>query len=370
MSVSGSVLQPEVESPARVSASAGFAVLIPARNADATLATVLDSIFRAQHAPAQVILINDASTDTTPIVAGCYPVEQVHVSLARGPMEARFAGIQAVSPGIPILVFVDADVRVASDTFKRILEHFEDPKVDAVTGLLARYGSNDRFFTTFKNEYMHTLFRKQPRRSRFIYGSIWAIRRESLVSFEPTTSPFGTPASDSELAKILRRGGKRIVLDHALEVEHLKRYHLGSLLWNDFKIPFAFALLLVKYGWGQSSRKAGKFSHASLGQVAANTLAFTGLWALAAGLWHHDGGLLFYALCALSGKLFYWRNFLEGLQRRRGFVFALKAALFLPLDGAVMFCGMTAGLMYGLGRKVHQLWQAWDYKNRLRKTSL
>ncbi len=338
------------ESAAPVQPFPPFTVIIPARNAGLTLGPVLDSIFRATLQPAQVIVVNDGSTDVTPVIASAYPCEQLHVSIQKGPMEARFAGIGSAAHSL--LVFVDADVCVKPDTFERLLAHFKNPEVHAVTGLLSKGADHENFFSAFKNEYMNFIFRKQPASSRFIYGSLWAIRSQDLSVFVPTSSPFGSAVSDSEFGLLLRRRGKKIILDRALEVDHLKRYHFTSLLLNDFKIPFLFALLLVKYGWTPSARKAGKFSHASFGQVAANALAFFTLYALIPVFQQKHGPWLSFAAAALAAVFFYWRKFLAGLVRRRGLVFLIKALFFILLDGAIMFVGMNAGLVYAAIRSL------------------
>jgi hypothetical protein len=52
-------------------------------------------------------------------------------------------------------------------------------------------------------------------------------------------------------------------------------------------------------------------------------------------------------------SLFYahWFSFLEKVLKERRILFTVKSLLFLPLDQAVMFCGMVTGLMYGHRQK-------------------
>ncbi|OGW72370.1 MAG: hypothetical protein A2Y02_00880 [Omnitrophica bacterium GWA2_52_12] len=345
-----------------------FCVIIPARNASHTLAETLDAVFRSTLQPHKTIVVNDGSQDDTAALAMAFPCEVIHVNLGQGPMQARFAGADLADQDI--LIFVDADVRVKPGTFKRILQDFNDPEIDAVTGLLAASPKleHDNFFTAFKNEYMNYVFQKQSSRSRFLYGSICAIRRERLIRFIPIASPFGSLVSDSELGFRLRANGRRILLDHQLEVEHLKRYSLASLLANDFAIPFLFSMMLWRYGWSPATAKSGRFSHASLGQAAANALSFAALYswcALAAGK-----SWAAVAIVAPLGVFGYWFIFLIRVLRNRGKNFFLKTLFFLPLDGAVMFCGMMAGLVCGAIQSIEARWSRFLYVRKLKHSNI
>ncbi len=345
-----------------------FSVIVPARNAVETLGETLDGIARSSRCPAEVIVVNDGSNDLTAMVAASYPCQIAHVSIRKGPMQARFAGAQEATS--PILVFVDADVRVRPDTFEQLLRHFQQENVHAVTGILACRSERENFFSAFKNEYMNFVFKKQPSNSRFLYGSLWAIRRDCLIEFKPISWPFGSLVSDSELGILLRRRQKKIVLDHGLELEHLKHYTFWRLLKNDIAIPFLFAVMLFKYGWSPSARKTGRFSHASFGQVLANTLAFGAVFSLAAFLNHPQLAWLGLAIFCAAGVFVYWQNFLGGLLRSRGRKFFARAAAFLPLDGAVMFCGMAAGFFYGAMHWIQRRLGRLIYTHRLKYSDL
>ena len=347
-----------------------FSVIIPAHNADRTLVETLDAVFRSTLQPDKVILVNDGSADDTVPLACAFPCEVVHVDIRQGPMQARFAGAECAAEDV--LVFLDSDVRVKSDTFSRILLHFSQAGPDAVTGLLSAVPKleRDNFFTAFKNEYMNFIFRKQPSNSRFLYGSIWAIRRELLRPFQPISSPFGSLVADSELGMLLRRRGKKIVLDRCLEVDHLKHYDFLRLLKNDFTIPFLFSVMLFKYGWTSSSRRRGRFSHASIGQVLANSAALAAVACGAAAALAGRAAWLFGMAAAAGCVWIYWAKFLAVTARRRGGKFFFQALIFLLLDGAVMFCGMAAGFLFGLRDWLQRMFDSRIYIARLRNSSL
>lgn len=324
-----------------------FTVIIPARNAASTLAACLASIRASSLLPRETVVVDDGSVDGTADMAARSGCTVLRINHGKGPMQPRFEGARIAQT--PILVFVDADVRVKPNTFRRLAAHFQDPRIDAVTGLLGRRGGHPSFFSAYKNEYMNYIFKMQPRESTFVYGSLWAIRREKLIFFEPMAGPFGSLASDSEMGFRLRAQGSVILLDPKLEVIHMKRYNFAKIITNDFVIPFLFAQLLKRYGSLLPIARERRFSHASLAQVLAAAAAFAALGGLIYMAWSFSVAALAASVACLSLFYVYWAPFLAKVARR-GLGFALKTGLFLPLDAAVQFAGMTAGLLYARTR--------------------
>src|SRR5689334_16518759 len=130
-----------------------FSVIIPARNSGRTLGRVLEAVCASSLLPAEVIVVDDGSTDNTAEIARNFSCRVVPVALGRGPMQPRFKGAAAAL--FPLLVFLDSDVCVKPDTFGKLTAHFSDPGIHAVTGLLAAQAPVRRFASHYKNEYMN-----------------------------------------------------------------------------------------------------------------------------------------------------------------------------------------------------------------------
>ncbi|MBI3306178.1 MAG: glycosyltransferase [Candidatus Omnitrophica bacterium] len=311
-----------------------FSVIIPARNAASTLRVCLEAIFKSSLKPYEVIVIDDGSSDQTAEIAASYSCRVIRVNFGKGPMQPRFAGAREAKTDL--FVFIDADVVVKAGTFAKILGHFKNSEISAVTGILDPAAGHEDFFSAYKNEYMNYIFKKQPAQSAFLYGSLWAIRKNDLVEFDPVSIPFGSLVSDSEMGMRLNRAGKTVLLDHQLEIEHFKKYTFLKILRNDFVIPFMFSQMFLVYADFKKIRDSRGFSHTRTGQVITSFLAFAGFLSFFAG-W------FLLASAALAAVIFYWFPFLKFLMKKRGIIFTLKTAIFLPLDAAVMFCGMMAG---------------------------
>jgi glycosyltransferase involved in cell wall biosynthesis len=111
---------------------ADTSVVIPARNAAATLGPCLDAIARLNPSPLEVIVVNDASTDTTAQIAAEKGARVVHLDRNLGPGLARNAGVK-VARG-EYVAFTDSDCQVPSDWLGRFHEAFDAVHHAGITG--------------------------------------------------------------------------------------------------------------------------------------------------------------------------------------------------------------------------------------------
>jgi Glycosyl transferase family 2 len=86
-----------------------FAVVIPAYNAARTLARAIDSVLAQTYPPAEIWVIDDASTDGTLALAASYSpkVQLIQLPHNQGPSAARNAGWDAAAADY--IAFLDAD---------------------------------------------------------------------------------------------------------------------------------------------------------------------------------------------------------------------------------------------------------------------
>jgi mycofactocin glycosyltransferase len=103
-------------------------VIVPARNAEATLPACLDGL-AAEGVPGpstELIVVDDGSTDSTSAVAA-RPGVRVVRGAGRGPAAARNLG--AASASGDVLVFLDADPVPESGWLEGILAPFTDASI-------------------------------------------------------------------------------------------------------------------------------------------------------------------------------------------------------------------------------------------------
>jgi Glycosyl transferase family 2 len=112
-------------------------VIIPCYNAEKTLRVCLESVFAQSYPPLEVIVVDDASTDSSPRIAEEFPCTLVSQPANGGVSAARNAGV-AASRG-EVLFFLDSDVALATgavDNAVRMLA--ADPGCGCVFGVYAK----------------------------------------------------------------------------------------------------------------------------------------------------------------------------------------------------------------------------------------
>ncbi len=112
-----------------------LSVLVPVRDAAATLPALLDSLSRqADPAEIEVLVLDDGSTDDTVEVLARYPgVRHLRLGARRGVPAALNAGVEAASA--PIVALTDGDCVPAEDWVAAGLAAFDrDPEAAVVAG--------------------------------------------------------------------------------------------------------------------------------------------------------------------------------------------------------------------------------------------
>lgn len=130
--------------PARDTADTpSVSVVIPCYNQGRFLHEAIDSVLRQTYPHYEIVVVDDASPDTTPHVAQQYPVVRyVRHDRNRGLGATRNTGIRH-STG-RFLVFLDADDRLLAHHFETCLRVFrERPEVALVCGDFRWFGEND-----------------------------------------------------------------------------------------------------------------------------------------------------------------------------------------------------------------------------------
>lgn len=316
-----------------------LSVTIPTYNRADTLPACLQAVRASSVRDYELIVVDCGSQDDTVAIARRYADHVLQLDGAPSRSAARNCGVEAASGRV--VVNIDADVVVRPDALALIADYFSShPEVDAVTGLLSKEHPHQNFCSQYKNLYMHDTFQQLPERVTFLHGSIHAFRRQAA-------RPYGDVvrvADDTALGQQLAAEGKRIAFVRALEVIHLKRYDMWSLIKNDFQIPFDWAILFFTYrGWRQLGRHGVGFAHARTAQlvsvIVAPLIALATTLALSRPWWiPWVGGLV---VCWLLLNL----RFLAFLTKEKSAIFGLCGCALTFLDHLVMAAGIVCGFL-------------------------
>jgi glycosyltransferase involved in cell wall biosynthesis len=194
----------------------------------------LESLRRSEYPDFEVIVVDDCSTDRTHEIAERYGVRCVRTARTLGPAGARNmgAGYAAAS----IFVFVDADVVLPLNALGLIATDFaSDPQLAAVFGSYDEEPACEDFLSQYKNLTHSYVHQNSNERALTFWAGCGAVRRESFVEFGGfDATRYRHPSiEDIELGYRLSLGRQKIKLNKKLQVKHLKKWTLPSLLEAD-----------------------------------------------------------------------------------------------------------------------------------------
>jgi glycosyltransferase involved in cell wall biosynthesis len=187
------------------------AVVIPAKNAARTLGHVLDDLGTVEQA--QVVVVDDGSTDTTAEVAATFGAQLPHFVLlrgpGRGPAAARNAGARASNSAW--LAFIDADIRLPPEWMSAGLAAIEGGH-DVIEGIVQPRGGATAGLVR------HSAMSKG--REQFVTANLW-VRREVFDRVGGFDEAYTAPwREDTDLGWSLLQAGARSTTAPDLVVYH------------------------------------------------------------------------------------------------------------------------------------------------------
>jgi cellulose synthase/poly-beta-1,6-N-acetylglucosamine synthase-like glycosyltransferase len=201
------------------------------------LSRCVEAVARSASPAHEIIAVFDGGTDGGSEVDVTWLEESgarvVRVAGPRGPAWARNHGAAAATGDV--LFFVDADTEVHADTIGTIQAFFhENPDVAAVIGTYDDEPAADNFLSQYKNLLQHHVHINAREEGFTFWGACGAIRRDVFLELGGFSQEYGRPCiEDIELGYRLVSAGHRVRLRKDLQVKHLKRWTVKSLLVSD-----------------------------------------------------------------------------------------------------------------------------------------
>jgi glycosyltransferase involved in cell wall biosynthesis len=290
-------------------------IIVPAYNAADTLPKCLRALQPAVGPTTDLVLVDDGSTDGTADVAAALGVRVVRRARTGGPAAARNHGVQ--STGGAIVVFVDADVEVATGSVARALGTLAStPELTGVFGSYDAEPAAPGLVSQFRNLLHHFVHQQGNAEAFTFWAGFGAVRREGFAAVGGFEERPGRRAiEDVELGYKLRAAGYRLRLDHGMLCTHLKRWTLGSMLRTDLMsraIPWARLVLRTGMAPRDLNLTASQRWSVALTGLLVATLPLVA-WAPARLL----------AVSALAGVIGLNWQLYDFLRRARGVAFAV-----------------------------------------------
>jgi glycosyltransferase involved in cell wall biosynthesis len=221
---------------------------MPAYNAARFLPRSLPAALLAARG-ARVLVVDPGSDDGTPELAERLGAQVLRLGHRAGPALARNRGVESVES--EVVLFIDADCVCHPDVVERVAAAFEDPSLVSLTGSYDLDPPERNFFSQYMNLRHHFVHQRAQREGAGFWAGCGALRSATfrkLGGFDAELYP-SPMIEDIELGLRLRAVG-RTCLDPELQVTHLKRWTLRSVVETDIKcraIP-----------WGKLILKTGK----------------------------------------------------------------------------------------------------------------
>ncbi|MEO1761694.1 MAG: glycosyltransferase family 2 protein [Cyanobacteria bacterium J06629_18] len=207
-----------------------ISVIIPVHNGGESFHRCLSSLKKSKISPDEVIVVSDADTDGSWLVAEEFGAKVIRMSVNQGPAKARNLGASVAKSDI--LYFVDADVEISPDAIIQVKQAFEnDSELAALIGSYDDQPGESNFLSQYKNLFHHYTHQIASEEAFTFWGACGAIRREIFLSVGGFDESYLRPSiEDIELGYRIRGGGYKIKLLKDLHVKHLKHWGVVSLL--------------------------------------------------------------------------------------------------------------------------------------------
>jgi len=227
-----------------------ISIIVPVYNNATDLPECLAALMGSNCPSFEIIVVDDGSTDATPIVADRMGVKVIRLRENAGVAAARNCGARHARG--EILFFVDADVVVAPGAVERVVKVFEDNlELSAVFGSYDAQPRARGIVSQYRNLLHHFGHQNGNPEASTFWAGCGAVRRSAFQEIGGFDAKrFRYPSiEDIELGYRLRQAGHRILLDKALQGTHLKHWNLCSIIWTDIArraIPWSRLILETK----------------------------------------------------------------------------------------------------------------------------
>jgi MoaA/NifB/PqqE/SkfB family radical SAM enzyme len=327
-----------------------LSVIVPVHNGAETIEACLGALERALPDGAELIVVDDGSTDDTVTRIEGFDFTLVQRPVRGGTSAARNSGWRA-SRG-EIVAFVDADMVLAPDALHRMMATLSDnPGLLGVNGFVDPEPGAPGLATAFANTSIHYQHRSHGARVSSAYTAICALRRGVLEGMGGWDERWFSRYADDVVTRF-HLPPEGLAADPDIRGVHLKRTDAWGLAKHRFNVGYFFVLSTLAHcgPGGVPPRRALLSTRYPLSTLGAG-MGLAGL-----GL-----GLLGLPLAAGGGSVFLAANlpFVGHTLRVRG---PIEAAAALPLcaaEATSYLAGMgwgalNAGRAPGAGRGLAQ----------------
>jgi cellulose synthase/poly-beta-1,6-N-acetylglucosamine synthase-like glycosyltransferase len=234
---------PKRETPPKIS------LLIPARNEEANIGDALRAALASNGVELEVVVLDDGSTDRTAGIVAAYMRDDARLRLvASPPLPRGWCGKQHACHVLanharhPLLVFVDADVRLAPDALMRIAGQLEHEGLDLASGFPEQQTRtlSEALIVPLIHVlllgYLPIWLARRSRHPAFAAGcgQLMAVRRDAYRRAGGHAAIRNSRHDGLTLPRAFRRAGCTTDLFDATNLARCRMYRGGREVWQGF----------------------------------------------------------------------------------------------------------------------------------------
>lgn len=224
-------------------------VVIPVYNEADRIGACLQTLAAQTVKPYEVIVVDNNSTDRTASIAARFDFVRVITAKRQGVIHARNRGFNAAKG--EIIGRIDADTHLPTDWVETLQQLFEQPEVDAISGVVNYYDIPWRFLSRIDLR----LRRRAARQMGdyvFLQGANMGLRTSAWKSVRQQLCHRGGMHEDYDLAIHLAEAGRYIKFDESL------RASISARCLDDSLVGFWSYALLSPGTYAQHNVRSGR----------------------------------------------------------------------------------------------------------------
>jgi glycosyltransferase involved in cell wall biosynthesis len=209
-------------------------VIVPCYNSDTTIEKCIISILNSEGVEFELYVIDDGNNKILTSIEKEYPINVIKTSGQEGAGRSRNIGTYNFEG--QVVVFIDSDVQIHSDTISSLIKPINDSLAEATVGSYSSPSSNN-FYDKYKHLYLTHRYNTS---GTYLNNSFWsavsAVDFETFKNINGFKECFaGAGPEDIDLGIELSVHGARILSVPYAQGVHLSEFSFNKLLKNDIR---------------------------------------------------------------------------------------------------------------------------------------
>jgi len=217
--------------------SNGVSIIIPAYNAERTLRECIVAVQQQtwEGRIAQIVVVNDGSTDNTLKIAYTFPYPNVYtISVSNGGV-AKATNLGIKNTAHDVVIRLDSDVILEPDWLSKIMPWFDDPKVGAVSGFVEC--GNKSLIGRIMGYHLELRLSRMPQYPWTLWGANTAYRRSVLDKIGLFDEKLRA-SEDVDISHRIREAGYLLVLEKQARCKHMSKDTLRGFIRQQYRAAY------------------------------------------------------------------------------------------------------------------------------------